>query len=149
MLRFCPIESKDLRPAASSLRWIELCFCFCQSVCVVGLNRCRTFLFIHLEQKEREKDKRAESKSERKSESEAAEKRGEGERGRKPRHIWSGQAHTIPGAPLFECHVNHPFTLPFCPIHCLPPSLLSTPPCGLSVLELGGSPASIKTLFVP
>lgn len=50
----------------------------------------------------------------------------------------SGRAQTIPGTQLFECHVNHPFALPFCPIHCLPPSLLSAPPCGLSALVLGG-----------
>lgn len=50
----------------------------------------------------------------------------------------SGRAQTIPGTQLFECHVNLPFALPFCPIHRLPPSLLSAAPCGLSAFDLGG-----------
>lgn len=63
----------------------------------------------------------------------------------------SGQAQTIPGTQLFECHVKHPVALPFCPIHCLPPSPLPAAPCGLSALDLGGggSPASIKARLVP
>lgn len=58
----------------------------------------------------------------------------------------SGRAQTIPGTQLFDCHVNHPFPLSFCPIHCLPatlPSLCRTlwPLC----FGLGGSPCLYKS----